>query len=260
MSLEGLKVLLAEDNPTNQMVAVQMLESLGAEVTLAIDGAEALEILQDRYFDVALIDIEMPRISGIDLIRQLRADNGAVNSMPMIALTAYVMREHRAAIDEAGADGIIAKPILSIEEFGREIEGYMQNRARKHAPAPKQAPRVSAVDVSASIDLDVFQRLCSAFDQKGLKELIEKVCIDIESAADRAVRSVEAMDMPDLRASTHILISVAGAIGATRLQWLAQCLNSAGHATDTESIRTHGPELEEEARRVLGFVRSILEE
>ena len=76
MTLAGMNILLAEDNPTNQMVAVQMLESLGAEVTLASDGAEALGILGQREFDVALIDIEMPRISGIDLIRRVRAEPG----------------------------------------------------------------------------------------------------------------------------------------------------------------------------------------
>ena len=86
MDLSGLNILLAEDNPTNQLVAVQMLESLGATVTLAVDGAEALEILDGKLFDVALIDIEMPRVSGIELIQRLREDRGPVADMPMIAI------------------------------------------------------------------------------------------------------------------------------------------------------------------------------
>ncbi len=152
MMLAGMNVLLAEDNPTNQMVAMQMLESLGAEVTLAVDGAEALGILGEKSFDVALIDIEMPRISGIDLIRRVRAEAGPVANMPMIALTAYVMREQRTAIEHAGADGIIAKPILSIEKFGDDIVGFMRQRRDRQAPAgprrrssrhPRPRPRIS---------------------------------------------------------------------------------------------------------------------
>ncbi len=128
MTLSGLRVLLAEDNPTNQLVAAQMLESLGASVVLAADGAEALEIVAREPFDVMLVDIEMPRVSGIEVIRTVRELSGPIAEVPMIALTAYVMREHRAAIDAAGADGVIAKPILSIEQFGADIRRFMQRR------------------------------------------------------------------------------------------------------------------------------------
>jgi CheY-like chemotaxis protein len=101
MTLSGLRVLLAEDNPTNQLVATQMLESLGASVVLAEDGAEALEILGLGTFDVLLIDIEMPRVNGIEMIRTVRGYSGPAAEVPMIALTAYVMREHRAANAQA---------------------------------------------------------------------------------------------------------------------------------------------------------------
>ena len=108
MTLSGLRVLLAEDNPTNQLVAAQMLESLGASVLLAEDGAEALEIVAREPFDVMLVDIEMPRVSGIEVLRTVRGLSGPIAEVPMIALTAYVMREHRAAIDAAGADDSLA--------------------------------------------------------------------------------------------------------------------------------------------------------
>ncbi|MEM9062562.1 MAG: response regulator [Pseudomonadota bacterium] len=263
MSVSGLNILLAEDNPTNQLVAVQMLESLGATVTLAHDGAEALEILQDRAFDVALIDIEMPRLSGIDLLRTLRADPGTNATMPMIALTAYVMREHRVAIGEAGADGIIAKPILSIERFGEEIMEHVQARHTLNAKdgttedRPSDEPQSdNATDdtESAGIDHEIFDRLCASFDDETLKELFVRIHGDISGAADRIYASMQQSETVELRAATHILISVAGAIGATRLQSLAQCLNSAGHASDIAAIDRDAPKLLAEAERVLDFV------
>ena len=263
MELAGLNILLAEDNPTNQLVAVQMLESLGATVTLAVDGAEALEILDGQLFDVALIDIEMPRVSGIELIQRLRANDGPVAEMPMIALTAYVMREHRAAITEAGADGIIAKPILSIEKFGEEILGYMRERLGRNAAAgdehrqPFEADESGAADQAvpgAGIDSETFDRLCQSFDDETLAELFVKIRADVEGAADRIEHSLSSNDIMELRAATHILISVAGAIGAVHLQTLAQCLNSAGHASDIAAIEQDAPKLLNEAKLVLDFV------
>lgn len=263
MELSGLSILLAEDNPTNQLVAVQMLESLGATVTLANDGAEALEILEGTLFDVALIDIEMPRVSGIELIQKLRADSGPVADMPMIALTAYVMREHRAAISEAGADGIIAKPILSIERFGEEILEYMRERlASKATPIqpdanvanPETATNDGSDQADAGIDREIFDRLCGSFDDATRIELIGKIRADVADAATRIEGSVPNRDVMELRAATHILISVAGAIGAIKLQTLAQCLNSAGHESDVAAIDRDVPKLLDEAKLVLDFV------
>lgn len=263
MELSGLNILLAEDNPTNQLVAVQMLESLGATVTLAVDGAEALEILEDKLFDVALIDIEMPRVSGIELMQRLRDEDGPVADMPMIALTAYVMREHRAAIHEAGADGIIAKPILSIERFGEEILEFMRDRMVSNAAAGKTAApeqvaaaqgEVGDAGGEAGIDHEIFERLCASFDDATLIELIGKIRSDVADAADRIEAAMPDENVMELRAATHILISVAGAIGAIRLQSLAQCLNSAGHASDIAAINRDVPKLLNEAQLVLGFV------
>lgn len=266
MNLEGLSVLLAEDNPTNQMVASQMLESLGAKVTIAGDGLEALEMLSERSFDVALIDIEMPRISGLDLIRQLRADPGPVATMPMIALTAYVMREHRAAIEDAGADGIIAKPIVSIARFGGEILGHVrQRRARRPAadPAPdrasEQAPDLAQAR-AAHFDHAVFDALCGQFEPEGRRELVRRVGGDIGAACESVAGAIRGRDFDALRTATHPLMAVAGVIGALRLRSLAHRLNSAGHAGDDSSLDDDGSELLFEAERVLRFVCRDMEE
>ena len=252
--LTDLNILLAEDNPTNQMVAMQMLESLGASVTLAVDGAEALEKLTETSYDVALIDIEMPRISGIDLIRRLRSMDAPVAKMPLIALTAYVMREHRIAIDDAGADGIIAKPILSIEQFGEDIRALIPERPTAPAPVAEVAPEAAETG-EADIDIAVFDGLKSAFTAENFVELTNRIRSDVGTAQEQIDGAWKSGDLTTLRSATHILISVAGVIGARRLQELARCLNSAGHEADTETIERDGPELVAEAARVLDFVR-----
>ena len=86
---------------------------MGAEFEMAADGVEALHWLERENFDIALIDIEMPRLSGIEVIRQLRANHRLHSPMPIVAVTAYVLRANREAIYAAGADAILSKPLRS---------------------------------------------------------------------------------------------------------------------------------------------------
>jgi CheY-like chemotaxis protein len=169
----------------------------------------------------------------------------------MIALTAYVMREQRAAIEQAGADGIIAKPILSIEKFGDDILGFM--RQRQDRPAPAAAEPVAARD-AAAIDKATFDKLWGSFDLAGRAELKSRVTQDIRSAVDTADAALRGQDFQRLRSATHVLIAVAGVIGAHKLQSVARRLNSAGHAGDDSALDGDGAELVQEADRVLGFV------
>ena len=255
MTLSGLRVLLAEDNPTNQLVATQMLESLGASVVLAEDGAEALEIVGREPFDVLLIDIEMPRVNGIEMIRTVRGYSGLTADVPMIALTAYVMREHRAAIDAAGADGVIAKPILSIEQFGADILRYMRKRS---IPAIEEGNGAGPANEVAApvIDRNIYDTLAETIGPAAMVGLLGKVNPDIQGARDRLVQALDPIDLGEIRSVTHILISVAGAIGAVRLQELAKQMNAAGHRDDAAVIQRDMQGLLDQIDRALEFVKS----
>ena len=257
MSLSGLRVLLAEDNPTNQLVATQMLESLGATVTLARDGAEALEILEDQQFDAMLVDIEMPRVSGIDVIRRVRGATGPRAEMPMIALTAYVMREHRAAIEAAGADGIIAKPILSIEQLGDDVRRFISTRSAKAGDVP-EGPDDAASSARPAIDETVYQSLEQAIGPAAMAELLGKVDADIRSARTRLSRALDVGDLGEIRSASHILVSVAGAIGAIHLQEVAKRLNTAAHQGDLAGLREVAPALLAETEWALEAVNKRL--
>lgn len=140
--LQGMSVLLAEDNVTNQLVATQMLGNLGATVDVASDGAIALERLAQNSYDILLVDIEMPRVSGLDVIRSVRSSAGELANAPVIALTAYAMQEHREKIRKAGADGLIPKPIISIEQFGADILNYMDEGVKRRSTPDESAGSV----------------------------------------------------------------------------------------------------------------------
>jgi two-component system aerobic respiration control sensor histidine kinase ArcB len=257
MTLSGLHILLAEDNPINQLVASQTLESLGASVVIAEDGAEALEIVGREVFDLMLVDIEMPRVSGIEVLRTVRGSSGPIAGMPMIALTAYVMREHRAAIDAAGADGVIAKPILSIEQFGAEIQRYMRGRVGAASQVSGDA-ETENLTTSSMIDRNIYDALAEAIGPASMAELLGKVSPDIKAARDRLLRSLAPIDLGEIRSVTHILISVAGAIGALPVQALSKQINEAGHREDTAAVEHDVRDLLSEIDRLLDHVLNLI--
>ena len=109
--LAGLKVLVVEDNPTNQLVARRILQQLGAAVSVADDGASGVEAARDGGFDLILMDVQMPGMDGLEAARRIRALPGSAAQAPIIALTANVMAHQRASYHAAGMDGVAAKPV-----------------------------------------------------------------------------------------------------------------------------------------------------
>jgi len=109
----GLRVLLAEDNEVNVLVATAMLEELGCDVDFASDGLEAIERGTGSHYDVILMDVQMPRCDGLQAARKIR-DLEAVAKrprVPIVALTANAMAEDREACLAAGMSGFLPKPI-----------------------------------------------------------------------------------------------------------------------------------------------------
>ena len=110
-----LRVLVAEDNRVNQRVAVGMLEYLGHTVTLAANGAEALDALQEASFDLVLMDVNMPVLDGLEATRRIRSGSARCNKTPIVALTANAIEGDREVCLAAGMDGYLAKPFTKEE-------------------------------------------------------------------------------------------------------------------------------------------------
>jgi CheY-like chemotaxis protein len=108
-----LRILVAEDNPVNQKLAVRMLEKRGHMVVLAQNGREAVDAFETQSFDIALLDVQMPVMDGLQaagLIRQTEREMGK-SRLPLIALTAHAMTGDRERCLASGMDGYVAKPI-----------------------------------------------------------------------------------------------------------------------------------------------------
>jgi PAS domain S-box-containing protein len=109
--LEGVRILVVEDNATNRMIATKMLEHLGASVETASDGYLGVERAAKGGFDLILMDVQMPGMDGLEAVRRIRELPGPAARTPVVALTANVLSHQRQQYLDAGMDGVVGKPI-----------------------------------------------------------------------------------------------------------------------------------------------------
>jgi len=118
---QDLRILLAEDNPINQKVALAMLKHLGYRADVAVNGRDILKCLERKSYDVILMDIQMPEMDGLQATRSIRSSLPAEKQPMIIAMTAYTLRGDRERCLAAGMDGYISKPV-KIEELKAALE------------------------------------------------------------------------------------------------------------------------------------------
>ena len=106
-----IRVLVAEDNPTNQMVIKEMLDKAGVRADVVGNGLEAVSAMQERPYDLVLMDVMMPELDGLSATRQIRALEGEAGRVPIFGLTANASADDHAAFVEAGMDMVLTKPV-----------------------------------------------------------------------------------------------------------------------------------------------------
>ncbi|MEO1532688.1 MAG: response regulator [Pseudomonadota bacterium] len=222
--LAGMHALVAEDNVANQLVVQEMLRFLGATCVVANDGVAALNRLEQERFDILFVDIEMPRLSGLDLISRLRGGLDTLPETTIIALTAYVLPEHRRAIDHAGADGVIPKPLLSIEAFGEAVAGILERRQPK---GPDTAPAASLPEERREEEFDpgVLNRLIELCGAEGVSRIVTTAEADIDTAIGALIEALALGDPRAAKFQGHSLAGMAGAVGARGLEREARAID-----------------------------------
>jgi len=225
--LAGLKVLVADDNELNLEIASEILESAGASVRLARNGEEVLERLDSSDFDLALLDLQMPKLDGLEAARRLRAD-ARFATLPLVAMTAHAMPEHREASRQAGFDAHLLKPIDQ-----RELFDTLLRYRPGAAPAGPSAESVVSTPSAAGSTQEValFNRV-NALQRLGgnhalLDRLLARFASDHADAANQIVQALEAGDIARATREAHTLKGVAANLGATLLSSTAATVEAA---------------------------------
>lgn len=136
----NVRILLAEDNSTNQEMALGMLRKLGLRADAVADGAEAETALGSIPYDLVLMDMRMPVMDGIEATRQIRNPRSAVlnHDVPVIAMTANVMQREREACLTAGMNQFVAKPV-SPDRLQRALKRWLP-MSKREISTPTNAP------------------------------------------------------------------------------------------------------------------------
>lgn len=247
---QPLQILLVEDNPTNQLVALRLLEKWGHRVTLAGHGQEALELLRagGHVYDLVLMDMQMPVMGGLEATRLIRADEQAQGGgrQPIIAMTANAMQEDRQACLDAGMDGYLSKPIRSVEL----AQKLSQIKALKVPDEPDNVASEAMEPVSndmnypqhsASQPIYTVMDLETALDNlEGDLELFEIAAAPlIDQLAEARVELSQAIahrDFESIRKIAHRIKGPVGQMAASRTHSACFALEKAAREGQSDSL------------------------
>jgi two-component system cell cycle response regulator DivK len=144
----GQKILVVEDNELNLKLFCDLLRAHGYEAEPVRDGREAVERIRAFAPDLIVMDIQMPHISGLELIEQIKVDD-ALLRIPIMAVTAYAARGDEERIRDAGAEGYVSKPI-SVLRFVESVAGLLEVAAARAAPVEAVEPEPDSDEEEAA--------------------------------------------------------------------------------------------------------------
>jgi PAS domain S-box-containing protein len=252
-----LRILLAEDNAVNQMVALRLLAKDGHTVVVVGDGKEALARLEEQPFDLVLMDVQMPEMGGFEAtaaIRQREQETG--RHVPIVAMTAHAMKGDRERCLEAGMDGYVSKPVQSHEL--RQVIGTIVPASSRAPEGPGAAGGGDGAAGSSGDVLDRAAALASAGgDARLLGELAELFLADCPRRLEDLHGAVARADAARLKMVAHTLRGSLGHFGAHAAREAAQRLELLAGRGDLAGAPDLVADLEKELERVTSAVAAL---
>lgn len=239
----GLRLLLAEDNEINQILAVGVLRRQGHLVEVAPNGRLAVDRWQESYFDAILMDVRMPEMDGLSAtqeIRRLEQQTGLGAHVPIIAMTADAMPEDRVRCLQAGMDDYLAKP-LRWPELAQMLARYCRSKGTSTATLPPPLPVLTPPVVVATDPLahlhDVEQAQRLFFDDlELLRETAQSFIAQVPNFLERLQIAVEQQDLRRLREEAHAIKGVVSIFNAQDAKAAAYTLECIARQAETDKI------------------------
>jgi|GEM_PF-4055706 len=247
------RVILAEDNPANQLIERALLENFGLHVDIAANGHEVIAALHRAPYDLVLMDINMPEMDGIEATTAIRKLPGALSRIPIIAMTAMAMPGDREAFISAGMDEYISKPI-SRDELHTCITKVL-NDIDLLSVTINGSNRSKVVGTDASIfNANIFDNLAEAIGAEHMPRLKDIFLSDTPARVEVITTAAACGNCELVSKEAHNLSSTSGYLGAMGLAELARQLEHAARENDLEKIKQeikHLPSLFEQTREKL---------
>jgi len=244
------RILVVEDNPTNQKVAVGILKKLGYRADLAADGREAIEALRRQDYQLVLMDCQMPELDGYEATRMIRSGAAEVINprVPIVAMTAHAMAGEREKCLAAGMDDYVSKPIdpqALADTIARCLQASRPDPSAREAKASTDEPRAQEPVLDR-------QALCEKlFGDEGLAdEIVSGFVADARSQIAAMRQTLDAGDLQALGKKAHTLKGGAGNVCALPLHQAARQLEQAAKKNDAAAAQAALEKVIEEFERL----------
>lgn len=244
--LRGARILVAEDNEANRLVASIMLDRLGCVAEIVPNGAEALQALTRGHYDVILMDCHMPVMDGFEATRMLRRTEGNGQHHTIVAMTANALQGEKDRCIAVGMDDFLSKPVV-LEELAAMLRKWVKHAPDAAAPAAAAPP----ADAGQQVRLD-HERLRHLRDL-GMRQdpsmFVRILQSFLEDAPARITTMWTAQDAGDAETfftAAHSLKGISGNLGAMIMMSQCQRLQTVGHSGMLAGAETMIRELESE--------------
>ena len=215
-----LRILVAEDNSTNQKLALLTLKKMGYRADIAANGLEAVEAVQNRKYDVILMDMQMPEMDGVTATGEIRKMESAMEgeAIQIIAMTANAMASDREKCLAAGMNDFITKPVRVSALEKALVSGGA--RLRGNGPSVISSDEPTSVDIAEN----AIRQLCEELEPEGVMEMASSFLDDALDRIEEARKLTESGSDDDLAREVH---SLKGALGIFRLNNLMDMARAA---------------------------------
>jgi CheY-like chemotaxis protein len=264
--LKGQRVILvAEDNPVNQKVALLQLKELGYFAEVVSDGHEAVEAAKRVLFDAILMDLQMPHMDGLDATKEIRNwERQRGSHIPIIAMTANAMASDRDNCLAAGMDDYMSKPVtydqlsevlskwLDVESAQKLAEAPMENRFNSHLDfTPEAQPPESGQPVDVAV-------LSEMLGSEETVEILKLFVVSSQELLDKIQQSLAAHDSAALKEAAHTLKGACSSIGANSMWRECLELEKAAKADDWIILPEQYAVLEHKFQEAKQFINNSL--
>ncbi len=247
VKIRGARVLVAEDNATNQRVTRLILESGGHFATIVKNGEEALDALEQGEFDIALLDLSMPTVSGLEALKMYRFT--AAKPIPVLILSANVTAEAMEQCHAAGAAEFVQKPVrasILLDAIDRHLsdrasEFYTMTTSRLEDRPPLTAVEAPPLDASVIAELANLSK-----DPTFEVRLLRGVRSDCSQLVEQIGAALAQHKFQDVSNAAHALKGAAGSVGAGLWVQFAERLEKCSH----ENLRSKASALTQELTRI----------
>lgn len=246
-------ILLAEDNPANSMITRTVLEKAGLKVDVVANGIEAVAAVRRRQYDVVLMDVGMPEMGGVEATEEIRKIEGTHASVPIVAMTAHVMRGDRESLLSKGMDDYLPKPV-SKPQLLKMVKKWTGGKVDVE-------PGVEAKTVLSDdtiLDHAALNQMTEDTSAEMLPDLIDTFITHARGRFVKIIDAAEKMNLAQLESEAHALKGSAVTFGAVRLHQLAGDLELACKNGDEDFIMKNAGRISVEGEMAADALNTFL--